>query len=66
MSAYVQSGLLARVTVLLLPEGSVSIYHGVIHDRVYYERAARVLSSDSQTATLAWWPGCPTRTVAEY
>ena len=66
MSAYVQSGLLARVTVPLLPEGSVSIYHGVIHDRVYYERAARVLSSDSRTATLAWWPGCPTRTVAEY
>jgi hypothetical protein len=54
------------VSVPLLPEGSVSVYHGVIEGRVYYERAARVLSSDSYTATLAWWPGCPTRTVAEY
>ena len=54
------------MSVPLLPEGSVSIYHGVIDGRVYYARAARVLSSDSHTATFAWWPGCPTRTVAEY
>ena len=54
------------MSVSLLPEGSVSVYRGVIDGRVYYERAARVLSADSHTAILAWWPGCPTRTVAEY
>jgi predicted RNA-binding protein associated with RNAse of E/G family len=50
----------------LLPEGSVSIYRGVFDGRVCYERAARVLSSDRHSATFAWWPGCPTRTVADY
>ena len=42
------------------------MYRGVIDGRVSYQRASRVLASDSSSATFAWWPGCPFRAITEY